>query len=257
LKRARWALAFAAAVVLALAVAGGVTQTAMIFPAPEQGREPAYPDNLVRTPGATFLYFEGKKVVAYFHGNGEDLADSVPMISLLRSLGMGVLAVEYPGYGVADGRPSEQGAYSAAESALSWLRSEAGVGGDRVVLLGQSLGSGVASEMAKRGLGARVVLISPFTSIAAMSRRVFPLVPFPSAFVRHRFDTESKAAGIALPVLIVHGTEDEVVPFAMGERLARVFPQAKLVAVPDGHHNDLLTMHAIAMREALSPFLKF
>ena len=229
----------------------------MIFPAPEQGREPAYPDNLVRTPGATFLYFEGKKVVAYFHGNGEDLADSIPMISLLRSLGMGVLAVEYPGYGVAGGSPSEQGAYAAAESALSWLRSEGGIGAERVVLLGQSLGSGVACEMAKRGLGVRVVLISPFTSIAAMARRVFPLLPFPAAFVRHRFDTESKAAGIAMPVLIIHGTEDEVVPFAMGERLARVFPQAQFVPVQSGQHNDLLTMHAIAMRQALSPFLKF
>jgi fermentation-respiration switch protein FrsA (DUF1100 family) len=257
LKRRRWALAIAAAVVLALAVAGGATQTAMIFPAPEQGREPAYPDNLVRTPGATFLYFEGKKVVAYFHGNGEDLADSIPMISLLRSLGMGVLAVEYPGYGVAGGRPSELGAYAAAESALSWLRTDREIGPERVVLLGQSLGSGVACEMAKRGLGARMVLISPFTSIAAMARRVFPLLPFPGVFVRHRFDTESKAAGIALPVLIIHGTEDDVVPFSMGERLARVFPQAQFVAVSGGQHNDLLSMHAIPMRQALLPFLKF
>src|SRR5437016_1321802 len=149
----------------------------MIFPAPRQGREPAYPENLVRTRDATFLYFQGAKVVAYFHGNGEDLADSVPMVSLLRSLGMGVLAVEYPGYGVAGGRPSEQGAYAAAESALSWLRSEGGIGADRVVLLGQSLGSGVACEMAKRGFGARVVLISPFTSIASIAERGTAMTP--------------------------------------------------------------------------------
>jgi uncharacterized protein len=257
LKRAHRALGFAAVVLVALAVVGGCTQTAMIFPAPPQGREPAYPDNLVHTAEATFLYFGGKKVVAYFHGNGEDLADSVPMISLLRSLGAGVLAVEYPGYGVAGGRPSEQGAYAAAESALSWLRTEHQVGAERVVLLGQSLGSAVACEMAKRGLGARVVLISPFTSVAAMARRVFPLLPFPAMFVRHRFDTESKASAIGLPVLIIHGTEDELVPFAMGERLARVFPQAQIVPVAGGQHNDLLAMHPIAVREALSPFLKF
>ena len=111
----------------------------------------------------------------------------------------------------------------------------------RVVLLGQSLGSGVACEMAKRGLGARVVLISPFTSVAAMARRVFPLLPFPAVFVRHRFDTQSKAAGIALPVLIIHGTEDEVVPFAMGEQLAHVFPRAQFVPVAGGQHNDLVS----------------
>ncbi|TMA08473.1 MAG: lysophospholipase [Deltaproteobacteria bacterium] len=214
------ALAFAALAVLALAVAGGCSQTAMIFPAPAQGREPAYPENLVRTRDATFLYFQGAKVVAYFHGNGEDLADSVPMVSLLRS-----------------------------------LRAESGVDAGRVVLLGQSLGAGVATEMAKRGLGARMVLVSPFTSVADMARRMVPF--FPASWVRHRFDTQSKAAAIGLPVLIVHGTEDEVVPFAMGEQLARSFPRAQLVPIPGGQHNDLLAMHAIPMREALSPFLKF
>jgi pimeloyl-ACP methyl ester carboxylesterase len=255
LKRGRWALAVGGVFVAALVVARGCSQTAVIFPAPPQGREPAYPDNLVQTPGATFLYFEGKKVVAYFHGNGEDLADSVPMISLLRSLGMGVLAVEYPGYGIADGSPSERGAYAAAESALLWLRAEREIGPERVVLLGQSLGTGVASEMAKRGFGARLVLISPFTSVTEMARRTFPL--FPASFVRHPFDTEAKAPAIALPVLIIHGTEDEVVPFAMGERLASSFPHAQLIPIAGGQHNDLLSMHAIPMREALSPFLRF
>lgn len=230
-------------------------QTSMIFPAPPRAREPAYPENLVRTPEATFLYFEGKRVLVWFHGNGEDLADAVPMVSLLRTLGVGVLAVEYPGYGVAGGTPSEQGAYAAAESALSWLRTERGVDDARVVLLGQSLGSGVATEMARRGHGARLVLISPFTSVAEMARRLFPF--FPARFVRHRFDTLSKAPSISVPVLILHGTEDEVVPFSMGERLAAAFPQARLVQIPGGQHNDLLTLHAIAVREALSPFLKY
>lgn len=254
MKKGRRALAVAAAVLLGLAVFGGWWQAAMIFPAPARGREPAYPDNVVRTSGATFLYFHGPRVVAYFHGNGEDLADSIPMISLLRSLGVGVLAVEYPGYGIAGGTPSEQGAYSAAESALGWLRTEHGIGADRVILLGQSLGTGVASEMAKRGLGARLVLISPFTSILDMGRRMLPFVP--AIFVRHRFDTAAKAPGIALPVLIVHGTEDEVVPFAMGERLSRAFPHAQLVSIPGGRHNELLTLHAIEVRDALSPFLR-
>jgi uncharacterized protein len=240
---------------LALAVAAIWSQTSLIFPAPPRGREPAYPDNLVRTPEATFLYFEGKRVVVWFHGNGEDLADAVPMVSLLRTMGVGVLGVEYPGYGVAGGTPSESGAYEAAERALSWLRDERGVSNDRTVLLGQSLGSGVATEMARRGYGARLVLISPFTSVAEMARKLFPF--FPARFVRHRFDTLSKAPAVSMPVLILHGTDDEVVPFRMGERLAKAFPQAQFVAIPGGQHNDLLSLHAIAVREALAPFLKF
>jgi fermentation-respiration switch protein FrsA (DUF1100 family) len=252
----RWAAALLAIVALiVIVVAAGWGQASIVFPAPAQGREPAYPDQLVRSGDATFLYFNGAKVVAYFHGNGEDLADSIPMVSMLRSLGVGVLAVEYPGYGVAGGSPSEQGAYAAGEAALQWLRSERGVDRDRVVLLGQSLGSGVAVEMAKRGLGARLVLISPFTSAAEMARRMFPL--FPARFVRYRFDTMAKAPGIPLPVLIIHGTEDEVVPFAMGEKLAAVFPQARFVPIWGGTHNDLLSMHALVVRNTLSPFLKF
>jgi uncharacterized protein len=250
-----WAVALIAMAALGLGVAGGCGQTSFIFPAPPQGREPAYPDQLVRTTGATFLYFEGAKVVAYFHGNGEDLADAVPMVSLLRTLGVGVLAVEYPGYGVAGGTPSEQGAYAAAEGALRWLRTERGIDSDRVVLLGQSLGTAVASEMARRGSGARLVLISPFTSVADMARRRVPM--FPASLVRHRFDTQAKAPAISMPVLIIHGTQDEVVPFAMGERLASVFPDVRFVPLSGGQHNDLLTMYALTVREALAPFLKF
>lgn len=254
MRKGWWALAFAAAALLALAVGAGFWQTSMIFPAPARGREPAYPDNVVRTPGAVFMYFHGPRVVAYFHGNGEDLADSIPMISVLRSLGVGVLAVEYPGYGIAGGSPSEEGVYAAAESALGWLRTEHGVGADRVILLGQSLGTGVATEMAKRGLGARLVLISPFTSILEMGRRMLPFVP--AFLVRDRFDTLSKAPSIQVPVLIIHGTDDEVVPFAMGERLARTFPHAQLVWITGGRHNDLLTLRAVEVRTVLAGFLK-
>ena len=255
MKWRRWAVALIAGATLCLAVAGGCGQTALVFPAPPPGREPAYPDRLVRSGDATFLYFPGKTVAAYFHGNGEDLADSIPMISLLRTLGLGVLAVEYPGYGIAGGRPSEQGAYAAAETALRWLRSEQQIDPERVLLLGWSLGSGVASEMARRQLGGRLVLISPFTSVAAMGRRMVPFLP--ASFVRYRFDTESKAAGISMPVLIIHGTEDDVVPFEMGQRLAAAFPQARFVPVDGGRHNDLLTLHAMDVRKAMVPFVKY
>jgi uncharacterized protein len=250
-----WALALIALAAVCLAIAGGFGQPLLVFPAPARGRPPAYPDRLVRRGDAAFLYFPGKTVVACFHGNGEDLADSIPIVSLLRSLGMGVLALEYPGYGVADGRPSEESAYAAADTALRWLKAEQGIDGSRTVLLGWSLGSGVAAEMARRGLGARLVLISPFTSVADMFRRFIPF--FPASRVRYRFDTASKAPGISMPVMIIHGTEDEVVPFAMGERLARLFPNAQLVVIAEGRHNDLFTLRAVEVRAALSPFVRY
>jgi len=87
-----------------------------------------------------------------------------------------------------------------------------------------------------------------------MARRRIPF--FPASLVRHRFDNMAKAAGITLPVLIIHGTEDEVVPFAMGERLTNLFPHAQLAPIRGGQHNDLLTVHALTVRDALMPFMK-
>jgi fermentation-respiration switch protein FrsA (DUF1100 family) len=225
-------------------------QRSFIFPAPPRGRAPAY----LLVAGHYFAYLPGSSVVVHFHGNGEDLGDAGSMIDLLHSLGAGVLAVEYPGYGAMPGRPSEKSLYDAAESALRWLRDEQHVPADRIVLQGQSLGSGVAVEMACRGWGARVVLISPYTSMADLGKQLFAWLPV-SLLVRDRFDTLSKAPQIGAPVLIIHGTDDEVVPFAMGERLSHVFPHATLQPIKGGQHNDLLWLHARELRAAIGPFL--
>ena len=237
---------------LTLAVYVALQQRTYIFPAPPRGRTPAHADRLVKlSSGQSFIYLPGAPVVVHFHGNGEDLADAGSMIDLLRSLGVGVLAVEYPGYGVSPGRASEDALYAGAEAALHWLRDEQRVPPERVVLQGQSLGSGLAAEMARRGLGGRLILISPFTSMASLGQRFFPWLPV-APLVRHRFDTLSKAPGIGVPVLIVHGTEDELVPFSMGEQLARVFPRGTLRPIPGGHHNDLLWLHAREVRAAIA-----
>jgi len=204
--------------------------------------------------GQYFVYLPGSPVVVYFHGNAEDLSDAGPMIDLLHSFGAGVLAVEYPGYGASPGSPSERGLYAAAESALRWLRDKKRE--QDVMLLGQSLGSGVAIEMARRGWGARIVLISPFTSMSALGQQLFPWLPV-SLLLQHRFDNLSKAPQIDKPVLVLHGTDDEVVPFAMGERISRAFPHATLHPIPGGHHNDLLWPHATELRSAIGPFLDY
>src|SRR5262249_2518955 len=150
---------------------------------------------------------------------------------------------------------SEESVQAAAEAALRWLKSEQGVDPARVILLGWSLGSGVATEMAKRQLGARLVLVAPFTSVADMCRRFLPFLP--ARVIQDRFDNLSKAPAIGIPVLIIHGTEDGTVPFEMGRRLAGAFPQARLVPVEGGEHNDLFTVHALELRNALAPFVKF
>jgi uncharacterized protein len=181
----------------------------------------------------------GAPTIVHFHGNGEELADMTDFVALFRSRGFGVLAVEYPGYGLSKpGDPNETAIYEDAEVALRDLVENKDVSPATIVLSGQSLGTGVAVEMAQRGHGARVVLLSPFTSIVDVANGIFPILPN-RWLVRDVFDSAKKAPGIRKPVLVAHGTDDEVIPFALGRRLAALFPNARFVPLENGRHNDL------------------
>lgn len=238
------AAGYAAIVVVVFAV-----QRSMLYPVPEPVRTPALADGRLLTLGVgadeVHAFFlpprEGLPVVVHFHGNGEQLADGTHLADALRPSGLGYLGVEYPGYGLSRAQQTtEANVYAAAERALKHLGGELGVGSERMVVLGQSLGSGVAAEMVARGFGARMVLISPYTSMGEMAQVAFPWLPG-RWLVRDRYDTEAKVERIGVPVLIVHGEQDELIPVEMGRRLAKQFRNARLEVVPGRGHNDLLT----------------
>jgi hypothetical protein len=119
-----------------------------------------------------------------------------------------------------------------------------------VALWGFSLGSGVASEMAARGHGCALVLEAPFTSILDMADRYAPFFPNKS-IVSDRFDTLSKTSAIVQPTLVLHGDEDEVVPFAMGEKVSRALPHATFIGVHAGHHMNLLDIDGPEISKAV------
>ena len=164
-----------------------------------------------------------------------------------------MLLVEYRGYGASRGAsPSEEGLYLDAEAALDMLAAR-GVGPERVVLLGASLGTGVAAEMARRGRASRLVLVAPYTSIPDLVTHAVPFAPA-SLLVADSLDTLSKADEIRVPTLVVHGDADEIVPFEMGERLSTAIRRAELVRVPNGHHGDLFAPERGAVLEAIARF---
>jgi pimeloyl-ACP methyl ester carboxylesterase len=223
-------------------------QRAMLFPRPLVTRMPSAPGALLRIPGrdqtTVFALYApsaaGQPTVVHFHGNAEQLVDQEDIVAAFRQHGLGCLAVEYPGYGPAGGQtPSESAIFAAADAALRYLVDSLDVPRERIVLEGRSLGTGVAVEMAARGWGSRLVLVSPFTSIAELAAHTFPFLPA-RLLVRDRFDNASRAERIQIPVLILHGTHDEVIPFEMGRRLAGLFPRARLETVPGAGHNDVL-----------------
>jgi pimeloyl-ACP methyl ester carboxylesterase len=179
----------------------------------------------------------GRSVVVFFHGNATEVGDLGWLADDLRSEESGILFVEYPGYGVATGTPSETSIYRCAAQALDEL-PKLGVDEARTVLVGQSLGTAVAVEMTVRGYGSRLLLISPFSSIADL---VDGLVPFGlgGVFVTDEFDTLSKARHIAIQTVVVQGDADWLVPFEMAQEVAGRIPGARLEVFAGAGHNDM------------------
>lgn len=185
-------------------------------------------------------------VLVYFHGNADQIGNGAAYFGNLfrQRHGLGLFGVEYPGYGLAQpGSTSEASIYEAAEALLRHLVEELGVPSSRIVLFGQSIGCGVAVEMACRGFGSRLVLLAPFTSMSEVSTEIYPfltpalkVMPF---MVLDKFDNKAKAPELRLPTLVVHGSADEIVPFRMGKELAQLIPGAQFLPVQGVGHNDV------------------
>ena len=193
----------------------------------------------------------GARTVVHFHNNRQTVEAAADYARAIRARGLGVLLVEYRGYGASRGdEPSEEGLYRDAEAGLAMLAAR-GVGPDRIVLSGTSLGTGVAAEMARRGRGSRLVLVTPYTSIPDLVTDRVPGVPA-SLLLADRFDTLSKAGEIHVPTLVIHGDADEIVPFAMGQHVSRAIAGAAFLRVRGGHHGDLFAREPARLYAAIA-----
>jgi fermentation-respiration switch protein FrsA (DUF1100 family) len=185
-------------------------------------------------------------VLVYFQGNAGHIAERASKVRPFLDAGMGVLLAGYRGYGGNPGRPSEAGLYADGNAALNFVEAR-GVAPDRIVLYGESLGSGVAVKLASdRPVGA-VVLEAPFTSAVDVGAAAYPWVPVRLA-MRDRFDSVSRIGGVAAPVLVMHGERDRTTPVRLGRRLLAAAAEPK-----EGHffplagHTDLHDHGAVAV----------
>lgn len=186
------------------------------------------------------------KVAVYFHGNAESAAQNLPLAIALARSGTDMVLAEYRGFGGQPGRPDEAGLYADGAALVSALAAE-GVTAGRLVLVGRSLGTGVAVELALRRPPSLLILVSPYTSLPDMGRTlVGPLAPL---VVPDRFDNLGKIATLACPVVVLHGTRDEVVPFRMGEALARAGKGVRFIPLPGRTHNDIPDLPALLIDE--------
>jgi len=180
----------------------------------------------------------GKPVIAYFHGNGGHIGYRAERLLRFAREGYGVLMAEYRGFGGNPGTPTEAGFYADGRAALAFLDRE-GVAPSRLVLYGESLGSGVAVALAAERQVAALVLEAPFTSVAEVAQCHFPYVPA-SRMVVDRFDSLSRIGRVKAPILVLHGERDRVVPVRYGRALLAAAPEPKEGwFAPEAGHEDL------------------
>ena len=187
---------------------------------------------------------DGRATIVYYHGNAGNIAYRGDKVRPFLDAGYGVLLVSWRGFGGNPGSPTEQGLYEDGRAALAFLADE-GVPAGRMVLYGESLGTGIAVQMASEQSVGAVILEAPYTSLADVAQHHYWYVPA-RYLVLDRFDSLAKVDGVTAPLLVLHGEHDDVVPTKFGRALYEAANDPKEIRLfPDGNHNDM-TLHGAA-----------
>ena len=192
----------------------------------------------------------------WFHGNGGNIGHRVTELALLHHrLGVDLLIFDYQGYGRSQGTPSERGTYQDARAALAYLQQHQGRDAGPVVYYGHSLGTAIAVELAVERPPSGLVLVSPFTSASDLSHLAFSWLPV-SWLIKDRYNTLSRIPSVRSPLLIMHGTQDELVPVSHGENLFQAAAEPKsYLALPEAGHNDTFEAGGEAYWSAIETFV--
>jgi fermentation-respiration switch protein FrsA (DUF1100 family) len=175
---------------------------------------------------------QARYTILYSHGNAEDIGLILPILKEIRDNGFSVLAYDYQGYGTSDGTPSEENAYQDAGAVYAYLVNQLGIPPARIIAHGRSLGGAVAVDLASRQPLGGLIIESSFLSAYRVLTRI-PLFPL------DKFQSAAKLKKVRCPVLVIHGTADEVIPFRHGEGLFRLArePKQKYWVAGAGHNN--------------------
>jgi fermentation-respiration switch protein FrsA (DUF1100 family) len=188
----------------------------------------------------------------WFYGNGENIASIWPVLREFQPPGVALLVIDYPGYGGSEGRATEPVIYQAAEAAFAALASRPEIEG--IYVYGRSLGSAVAVHTAAAHRAAGLILESPFTSATDMARLHYGLVP--RTLLHLTLDNATTIRRVFCPVLIFHGTDDRLVPIAMGRTVAAAAAgPVEFVSIPGAGHNDTYDVGGEAYRDRIARFV--
>jgi len=165
------------------------------------------------------------KTILYLHGNAGSLENRIHKINHFDDININFLLLAWRGFSGNEGKPTEQGLYEDARSAVKWLVNQ-GVVEENIIIYGESLGTGVASEIAQNKNFAGVILESPFTSMIDAGASKYPIFPI-RFLLKDKYESDKKIKNIKSPILIMHGKEDKIVPFRMGEKMFKLANEPK------------------------------
>ena len=158
-----------------------------------------------------------KKTLLFFHGNAGNLNNRIYKLNMIKNFDINFLIVAYRGFSGNEGSPTEEGLYQDARSAVDWLNKQ-NINDKQIIIYGESLGTGVSAEIAQNKNFAGIILESPFTSMVDAGKHYYFYLPV-SFLLKDRYETIKKLKNIKIPILVMHGQDDKIVPFSMGKKV--------------------------------------
>ncbi len=198
---------------------------------------------------------QARGVLLFFHGNAGNISHRLDSLKIFNELGLTTLIFDYRGYGRSEGEPSEEGTYRDAEAAWRFVTEGRHIPPREVVLFGRSLGAAIAADLATRVNPAALIIESAFTSIPDLAAALYPFLPA-RWLARFRYSTQAALVSVLCPLLIVHSRDDEIIPFAHGQRLFAVANEPKRLLELRGGHNDGFLVSRHAYMDGLHAFLQ-
>ena len=193
--------------------------------------------------------------ILFFHGNAGNISHRMDSLKLFHELGLSTLIIDYRGYGLSSGRPSEAGTYQDAQAAYDYLQKHLGIPAQRMIIFGRSLGGAVASWLASHNACAGTILESSFLSIPAMGQEIYPWLPI-QWLSRIDYDNAARMPKLKCPVLVIHSRDDELIPFRHGQQLHELGSDPKYFLELTGSHNSGFIVSEERYREGLGTFLR-
>jgi len=192
--------------------------------------------------------------ILFCHGNAGNISHRLDSIAIFHRLGMSTFIFDYRGYGKSEGKPTEKGTYRDAKAAWQFLVEKKQIAPEKIVIFGRSLGGAIGAWLARKHRPGALIMESTFTSIRDIASDVYPYLP-----VRHltRFDYDAAryVSAVSCPVMIAHSRNDDLIPFAHGERLFKAAGEPKAFLEMTGSHNDGFIATGAAYVDGLDAFL--